>query len=106
MRVAVLTLTRDRLEYMQHCFASLRHNAGCDYDHFVLDQGSTDGTQRWLMNGVYAGLSLLHENIGISRGHNKLLDMIQVVGTYDVYVTFDNDCEVTMPGTLAAAARI
>jgi hypothetical protein len=43
-RVAVLTLTRDRLEYTQHCFAKLHENAGCDFDHFVLDQGSTDGT--------------------------------------------------------------
>lgn len=106
MNVAVLTLTRDRLEYSQHCFASLRQNAGCDYEHFVLDQASTDGTQRWLMNGVYAGLSLERENIGISRGHNKLLDMTRAVGTYDAYVTFDNDCEVTMPGTLAACAKI
>jgi GT2 family glycosyltransferase len=44
MNVAVLTLTRDRLPYTQHCFATLKENAGCDYDHIVLDQGSTDGT--------------------------------------------------------------
>ena len=45
MKFAVLTLTRDRLEYTQHCFETLRQNAGCDYDHYVLDQGSEDGTR-------------------------------------------------------------
>jgi len=107
MRIAVLTLTRDRLEYSQHCFAKLREFAGCEYDHFVLDQGSTDDTQRWLMNGVYAGLSLQRENIGISRGMNLLLDLIRVnQEPYDVVVKFDNDCELTQPNTLRDVAQL
>jgi len=107
VRVAVLTLTRDRLEYTQHCFAALREHAGCDYDHFVLDQGSTDDTQRWLMNGVYQGLSLQRENLGISRGMNVLLDLIRVnQEPYDVVVKFDNDCELTMPNTLRDVAAL
>jgi len=104
MRVAVLTLTRDRLEYTQHCFAALRTHAGCDYDHFVLDQGSADGTPRWLANGVYTGLSLRRDNIGISRGMNELLDLAG--GGYDVIVKFDNDCELTMPNTLRDVAAL
>ncbi len=44
MRIAVLTLTRDRLDYTQHCFQTLQEFAGCDFDHYVLDQGSTDDT--------------------------------------------------------------
>jgi hypothetical protein len=106
LRVAVLSLLRDRLEYSQHCFSKLRKYAGCEYDHFVLDQGSSDGTQRWLMNGVYEGVSLQRENIGISRGMNVLIDMAQAAATYDVYVKFDNDCELTQPNTLRDVCRL
>ena len=52
---AVLTLCRDRLAYTQHCFETLRDNAGCDFDHFVLDQGSMDGTDEWLEQQFHDG---------------------------------------------------
>jgi glycosyltransferase involved in cell wall biosynthesis len=102
MRVAVLTLTRDRLDYTKHCFASLRENAGCEYDHYVLDQGSTDGTLDWL-SGYSAGSHYtvsIQGNMGISRGMNFLLHRADVASAYDVVVKFDNDCELTQPNTL------
>jgi hypothetical protein len=105
MKVAVLTLTRDRIAYSQHCFATLRRYAGCDYDHHVLDQASTDGTDRWLLNGVFASTHILHENVGISRGMNKLLDWIANRG-YDVIVKIDNDCELTQENTLRDVAQL
>jgi GT2 family glycosyltransferase len=104
MEIAVLSLTRDRVEYTRHCFASLRENAGCDFDHFVLDQASDDGTHEFLEEYDTAALFLMDDNVGIHRGHNILLDAAR--GDFDVYATFDNDCEVVMPGTLAACARV
>ena len=107
MRVAVLSLCRDRLEYSRYCFTSLRENADIPFDHFVLDNGSQDGTPDWLLeSGYFAGVILQRENIGISRGMNQLLEAAFEVGDYDVVATFDNDCEVTMPGTLAACAEV
>lgn len=104
MKVAVLTLTRDRLEYTQHCFARLQALAGCDFDHFVLDQGSTDGTLEWLKS-VYRPpfLRSVKENIGIHRGLNILLDNAIRHG-YDVVVKIDNDCELLAPDTLRDVA--
>jgi len=110
VKVAVLSLTRDRLAYTRHCFASLKENAGCEYDHFVLDQGSLDETPEWLGDkenfGEIEWADCRRENIGISRGHNSLLDACFLLDDYDVVCTFDNDCEVTEPGTLIACARI
>lgn len=109
VRIAVLTLTRDRLEYTQHCFDSLRENAGCAFDHYVLDQGSEDGTREWLTSErlvgrirhvVYAG-----ENIGCCRGWNRLLDGCHPAD-YDAVVTFDNDCEVLTYDALAVVAEL
>lgn len=102
MRIAVLTLTRDRVDYTRHCFARLRELAGCDFDHFILDQASDDETADFLEEYEYADLILLDENVGIHRGHNLLLDAAGP--EYDAYVTFDNDCELTADGTLEAVA--
>ena len=75
MNIAVLSLTRDRLPYTQHCFATLRENAGCEYDHYVLDQGSTDGTGDWLRDHMDIAPVILMENIGINRALNLMLEV-------------------------------
>ena len=103
MKIAVLSLTRDRLEYTKHCFDSLYTNAGCEFDHYILDQGSHDGTRKALH--AYPNVVLLKHNIGISRGMNVLLEVIDGQG-YDVVVKFDNDCELNEPDTLATIARL
>jgi hypothetical protein len=107
VKVAVMTLTRDRLAYTQHCFTTLRWLAGCDFDHYVLDQGSHDGTSMWLtlQSEEFAGLILEDENVGCTVGWNKLLDLFDP-STYDVVVTFDNDCEVIQMNTLSVVASL
>lgn len=105
MRVAVLTLTRDRLDYTKRTFAALKEFAGCDYDHYVLDNGSDDGTQEWLESQDDLNVTLLPSNIGVARARNMLLDVADPT-EYDVIVQLDNDCELTQPNTvrdLAAA---
>lgn len=104
MRAAVLSLTRDRLWATKHCFQTLRDLAGCDYDHFVLDQGSQDGTVEWLLQGDY-DVSAAGQNLGVSRGMNALLDHVVPLG-YDAIVKFDNDCELLVDATLAACVEL
>ena len=107
MIVAVITMTRDRLDYTHHCFATLRENAGCDFDHYVLDQASTDGTREWLEHEYDPDhLVLMPDNIGICRAANILVDAALEADDYDVIVRFDNDCEVTEPGTLQAVCEL
>jgi len=105
VNVAVLTLTRDRLEYTQHCFAKLAEYAGCEYDHYVYDNGSSDGTAMWLAKEFRAKhVTLGVENIGIPAAMNFLLDSL--LGTYDVIVTFDNDCELVQSDTLKTVCEL
>ncbi len=108
MNVAVVSLCRDRIDYTRHCFTLLNHHAGCDFDHYVLDQGSADGTPAWLQNEFKETrihtLCLNDENIGIHRGLNVLLD--EVGEGYDVVVNFDNDCEFIVPDTLKAVCEV
>lgn len=105
MKVAVLTLTRDRLDYTKRCFGLLHKHAGCRFDHFVLDQGSHDGTPEWLATYEPTKLILSPENVGISRGMNLLLDAARPIN-YDCIVKFDNDCELTQPDTLRDIATL
>jgi glycosyltransferase involved in cell wall biosynthesis len=86
------------LPYTQHCFATLNKYAGCEYDHYVLDQGSTDGTTDWLREQEIPAIEL-PENIGINLGLNLMLDTIEL-DDYDVVVKFDNDSELLTPYTL------
>lgn len=99
MNIAVMSLCRDRLEYTQHCFSSLREFAGTNYQHFVLDQGSKDGTREWLLDQDGLDVTVLEENVGIHRGLNILLDTLGPEN-FDVVVKLDPDCELSMPNTL------
>ncbi len=110
MDIALLTFTRDRLDYTKHCFASLEDNTRVEYDHYVLDQASEDDTWTWLWDWSKEGfetrvIKRSEENIGICRGANQLLNTLNPEN-YDVIVRFDNDCEVTQPGTLKACAEV
>lgn len=103
-RIAVLSITRDRIDYTKHCFKLLRENAGCRFDHYVFDNGSTDGTQEWLGKRKLKGLVVSDSNVGVCVAMNRLLDLAGP--DYDFYVKFDNDCEITNPGTLKAVVEL
>jgi hypothetical protein len=106
MKIAVLSLTRDRLAYTQHCFTSLRENAGCAFHHSVLDQGSNDGTSEWLHGEFQPDMLVMAgENVGISCGLNTLIDDLPW-NDFDVIVKFDNDCELLTPNTLRDIALL
>lgn len=104
MDVAVLTLTRDRVAYTRHCFATLQENATVPFDHYILDQNSEDDTLDWLETYPAADVIPLDRNVGICRGLNILLDAAG--RNYDIYVKFDNDCELVTPGSFDAACEL
>lgn len=100
MNVAVLSLTRDRLEYTKHCFGTLLANAGCEFDWWITDQGSQDGTVDWLLANTDATITAYNENAGICPALNAMIDDALAAADYDVIVKVDNDCELLTPNTL------
>lgn len=106
MKIAIFSLCRDRLQYTQDCFASLRENAGMPFDHYVFDNGSEDGTAEWLKENeemFFATLSGMG-NLGISVASNNILRMIFnpvfPTGKYDVIIKADNDAFCRTPNIL------
>ena len=110
MKIAIYTLTRDRLAYTREFLRLLEANAGCEYDHYILDNGSEDGTAAWLVNGLDKNpnlqVILQPENLGISKASNICVREILSRGVYDLIVKADNDMAMRHPGTLAAVANI
>jgi len=96
MKIALFSLTKNRLEYTQQTFKSLKKKTKIPYDHFVLDQGSTDDTVEWLKSFPHKQGKIyvypLAMNIGINRGVNFIVDKIGK--DYDIIVKIDNDVEI------------
>ena len=94
MKIAIYTLTRERLDYTKHCFQTLMDKAGYPHDHFIIDNGSQDGTVDWLKEneGIFKYIHYNSENLGISIASNQALEAIGK--DYDIIIKFDNDCEV------------
>ncbi len=106
MNIAVMSITRDRLDYTKHCFGTLLENAGCDFDWWITDNGSTDGTVDWLLANTDATVTAYNDNAGISPALNAMLDDIVEAADYDVIVKVDNDCELLTPNTLHDVAEL
>jgi glycosyltransferase involved in cell wall biosynthesis len=103
MRVAVYTLTRDRLDYTRHCFGLLWEKAGYEYDHYVIDNGSQDETVEWLMHNQkrFSVIHALGHNHGIAIASNIALGYIRD-GNYDLIIKIDNDCEIVTDGIIGS----
>ena len=108
MKIAIYTLTRDRLDYTERSFESLAKNAGCAYDHFVVDNGSEDGTVVWLKHysSKFKSVILNAENKGISGASNQALEKIFKTDDYDLIIKMDNDCLVVSENILGQVAEI
>lgn len=105
MKIAIFTLTRDRLDYTKRSFKSLKEKAGYPYDHYVIDNGSTDGTQEWLKKQDLKKVVFMEENVGISRASNQALEWIKQED-YDLIIKMDNDCEIVSSDILKELVEV
>jgi glycosyltransferase involved in cell wall biosynthesis len=106
MKIAVFTLTRDRLDFTKRSFKSLKKNAGYPYSHFIIDNGSEDGTQDWLRKQKdLTIISLNKENQGISKACNRALKTI-LKQDFDLIIKMDNDCEIVSSDILKELVNV
>ena len=102
MRIAIYTLTKDRLELTKQMMASLDGKTNFPFDHYIIDQNSTDGTLEYLKDFTYKLGKLfvfpLSRNLGINGGDAFALDKIGK--KYDVIIKLDNDALIMTNGWL------
>jgi GT2 family glycosyltransferase len=93
MKVAIFTLTKNRIELTKQTLESIDKNTHIPFDHYIIDQGSTDETLKWLKTFKYKIGNLyvfpLPKNIGINAGDCFALE--QIGRNYDVIIKLDND---------------
>lgn len=92
MKVAIFTLTKNRLHYTRRTLESLHNKTNIPFDHYIIDQASTDKTLNYLHKhkDVYnLKIYPLSINIGINRGVNFAIDKIG--DEVDVILKLDND---------------
>jgi GT2 family glycosyltransferase len=103
-KIAIYSLTRDRLDYTKLTFETLKMKAGLPFVHVVVDNGSEDGTVRWLRDEYRPFLLLpMKQNLGISKASNLALEAIfREIPDVDYIVKMDNDCRVITEDILPA----
>ena len=76
-KVSILTATHNALPGLKKTVASVASQTTTDYEHIVIDGGSTDGTREWLEE-IDGGLIWISEpDKGIADALNKGLDLAQ-----------------------------
>jgi len=93
--VAIFSMCWNRLYYTEHCFDSLWEKAGMEFDHFVIDNGSTDGTEEWLLKNrhKFKGIIRNEKNLGIGNAIMQMVMLAKRYG-YDWFITGSNDIEI------------
>lgn len=93
--VAVYTVTRGRLDLTRKSFKRLRHMAGCEIRHYVVDNGSDPAMRAYLRYEKSIGhihwLHLSDVNLGQNIAANMALDQMEADGGYEWTLRWDND---------------
>jgi len=93
--ISVVTPSFNMLNYLRLCLASVADQAGVEYEHLIMDGGSTDGTAEWL--SLRETLRCVSEkDEGMYDAVNKGFDRTR--GQIASYLNCD---EQYLPGTLA-----
>ena len=91
--IAILVLTYNNLEATKKCIEKIYSNTKSEFNLFILDNNSTDGTIDYLDSLFYENLNVFLnvKNEGIINGRNKLWDISHNDGDYDYFCFLDND---------------
>ena len=107
MRVAIYTLTRDRLKYTKRMIKQLK-NCGVEYDHFILDNGSKDGTMKYFKKHIdeFKIVVGVEKNMGLWFGIQHVLDFTHTFKGYDYVLKLDNDMELPQDNWLKDLIKV
>ena len=95
MKVAAITITYNRLELTKKTVESFYSKTGVDH-HLFIDNGSTDGTNEWLMDSKFEYIRF-GENMGIAYAFREAFRTLK---GFDYILKLDNDIETVTEGII------
>lgn len=102
-RILVVTLTCGRLDVSKKYVPMLAEKAGCDYDHIIVDNGSTDGTPQWFQDHGYEVIRNTN-NMGVATGW-EIGYLAGKKYNPDYVIRMDDDCDIESDNILAEMMR-
>ena len=100
--VSVVIATRNRKELLAEAIASVRRQAGVRWELIVVDDGSTDGTWRWLTGLGEPAVRCFRSEIPAERSAARNLGLAHAHGRF---VMFLDDDDLLHDGALAVLVR-
>ena len=97
-------VTYNRLEMTKICVEHIFKHTKYPFILTIVDNGSTDGTQEWLVNNSFAISQViqLEKNIGVAKASNVAWRS----GPDDYYIKLDNDMVVRRDGWLGELVEL
>lgn len=99
MKIAVITITCNRLELTKKYLSELKDKNNTQFEHIIVDNGSTDGTIEWLFEKNYTVIRL-NQNIGVFKALKIGINYVKKEFNPDYIIKFDDDCELQSFGIL------
>ncbi len=100
MKLSVITLTLNKLEYTKNFIESLKKYTN-DFELIIVDNGSTDGTVEYIKSMPDIKLIQNAENNGFSKGNNQGIEIAQ-----GEYIGFLNNDILLYPNWFEACKKV
>ena len=88
MKLSIITLSYDSLDYTKAFVKSIRKNTTLSYELIIVDNGSEPDTQRWVKENSDQSI-IFQENQGFSKGFNEGVKLAQ--GKYVMMANNDTE---------------
>ena len=88
MKLSIITLSYDSLDYTKAFVKSIRKNTTLSYELIIVDNGSEPDTQRWVEENSDQSI-IFQENQGFSKGFNEGVKLAQ--GKYVMMANNDTE---------------
>ena len=90
IKLGIGIVTYNRLNDLKQTIKAVRDNTNIDFELFVADDGSADGTKQWCQeNGISCSIG---DNKGVVRNKNRALYYLNDVENCDVTLLLEDDC--------------
>jgi GT2 family glycosyltransferase len=91
LKVAVLVINYNGKHYLRECLESLKNQTYSNYDVYVVDNGSVDGSVEYV-KGYFPWVKIIafKENLGFAKAYNEAIKIVDA----DLIALLNNDTQV------------